>query len=211
MQNKAEKPEDSEKPEEVIDEIVSRLDEMHEKFVETSANIGYARDALQSVRPLWKSLGDSSTTDPEASELYNANFGFLLAFRNEIRSNQEWVIPVAGLFSNAAGTAVTLTSASGSTASFFEGGLAYTPTDNPMFLTPALHDDYSQRFSTFDEALGRTYKEIWEALYGTRADPERAALYLIRQAFDQLLNKLSPDDAVRNSLFWTPKDNDNPE
>ena len=49
MNSKSEEPQNSEKPEEVIDEIVSRLDGVHEKFVEASASIGYARDALRSA------------------------------------------------------------------------------------------------------------------------------------------------------------------
>jgi|GEM_PF-853111 hypothetical protein len=211
MNSKSEEPQNSEKPEEVIDEIVSRLDGVHEKFVEASASIGYARDALRSARADWERLGNSATTDPEASKLYEANVHFLLSFRDEVRQAQEIAMPAAQLFKNTAGTAVALTSATGSTASFFEGGVAYSTPEVPVFLTPELHNQYAQRFAAFDEALGRTYKEIWEALYGTRADPERAALYLIRQAFDQLFDKLAPDDAVRNSAFWTPKVGDRPD
>lgn len=209
--NKDEEPEDLEKPEEVIDDIVSRLDELHEKFVETSANIGYARDAIQSMRPVWERLGNSETTDPDAMYLYKTNYKFLLLFRDEVRAYQEMATPIFGLFNNTAGTASTFVSATGTTDVFIGNVADYAPSDFLVFLTPNQHEIYTKRFMAFDEALGKTYQEIWEVLYGTRADPERAALYLIRQSFDHLFDKLAPDDEVRKSPFWTLKKGDKPE
>jgi len=209
--NKDEEPEDLEKPEEVIDDIVFRLDELHEKFVETSANIGYARDAIQSVRPVWERLGNSETTDPDAMYLYKTNYKFLLLFRDEVRAYQEMATPIFGLFNNTAGTASTFVSATGTTDVFIGNVADYAPSDFLVFLTPNQHEIYTKRFMAFDEALGKTYQEIWEVLYGTRADPERAALYLIRQSFDHLFDKFAPDDEVRKSPFWTLKKGDKPE
>lgn len=211
MNSEANKPQDSEKPEEIIDEIASRLDKLHVKFVETSANIGYARDAIQSVRPVWERLGNSTSTDPDALDLYDTNFRFLQSFRDEVRSYQELAMPLAGLFNNTAGTASTFISASGTTDAFFGSTAEYSPSDFPVFLTPDQHEIYVKRFMAFDESLGKTYQEIWEVLYGTRADPERTALYLIRQSFDHLFGKLAPDDEVRKSPFWTAKDGEKPE
>lgn len=206
-----EEPDDLEKPEEIIDDIASRLDDLHEKFVESSTNIGYARDAIQSVRPIWERLGNSDTSDPDILDLYKTNYQFLQSFRNEVRSYQEMATPFFGLFNNTAGTASVFVSASGSTDAFVGNITEYSPLDFPVFLTPSQHETYTKRFMTFDESLGKTYQEIWEVLYGTRADPERAALYLIRQSFDHLFDKLAPDDEVRRSPFWTLKKGDKPE
>lgn len=173
MKSEAKKPEDSEKPEEIIDEIACRLDKLHEKFVETSANIGYARDAIRSVRPVWERLGNSTSTDPDAIDLYDTNFHFLQSFRDEVRSYQELSMPFVGLINNTAGTASIFISASGTTDAFFGNTAEYSPSDFPVFLTPDQHEIYTKRFTKFDESLGRTYQEIWEVLYGTRADPER--------------------------------------
>lgn len=68
-----------------------------------------------------------------------------------------------------------------------------------MLPPPDRHKAYAQRLALVDPALGKTYQGIWEALYGTDADPERAATYLMRQAFDHFFSKFAPDDAVRNS------------
>jgi hypothetical protein len=211
MKNETENPENSEKPEEIIDDIASSLDELHKRFVETSANIGYARDAILAVRPTWERLGNSVTSDPDALNLYDTNFQFLKSFRDEVHSYQEMATPLIGLFNNTAGTASTFVSASGSTDAFLGSTTEYSPSDFPVFLTPNQHEIYAKRFMAFDESLGKTYQEIWEVLYGTRADPERAALYLIRQSFDHLFGKLAPDDEVRKSPFWTLKDGKEPE
>jgi hypothetical protein len=211
MKKKSKRLENPEKPEEIVDEIVSRLDNLHEKFVETSANIGYARDAVKSVRPLWEQLGNLSTSNPDASNLYESNFRFLQAFRDEVRIKEGLALPLAGLFVDTAGTASSFVTASGATGAFFGDVAEYSSLDFPVFLTPDQHELYVKRFLQFDEALSETYQEIWEVLYGTRADPERAALYLIRQAFDHLFSQLAPDDKVRKSPFWNMKDGDQPD
>jgi len=211
MKSEAKKPEDSEKPEEIIDEIASRLDKLHEKFVATSANIGYARDAIRSIRPVWERLGNSTSTDPDAIDLYDTNFRFLQSFRDEVRSYQELATPLVGLFNSTAGTASIFISASGTTDAFLGSPADYSSSDFPVFLTPDQHEIFTKRFMEFDETLGKTYQEIWEVLYGTRADPERAALYLIRQSFDHLFERLASDDEVRKSPFWTKKDGEKPE
>lgn len=68
--------------------------------------------------------------------------------------------------------------------------------------------NYSKRFMQFDLALGQTYQEINEILFGTKSDPERAAMFIVRQAFDQFFSILAPDDKVRSSKYWRPKNKD---
>lgn len=211
MKNEEIKPDDFEKPEEIIDDITSRLDDLHEKFVEESANIGYTRDAFQLVRPTWERLGNSETSDPDSIDLYETNYQFLRSFRNEVRSYQEMATPFLGLFNNTAGTVSAFISASSTTAAFVVNSTDYALPDYSVFLTPSQHETNTKRFLAFDESLGKTYQKIWEVLYGTRADPERAALYLIRQSFDHLFGKLAPDNEVRNSPFWALKEGDKPE
>ena len=211
MKNEAKKLEDSEKPEEIIDEIVASLDRLHEKSVENSVNIGYARDRMQAVRPVWEQLGNMSTTDPEASGLYESNYLYLQAFRDEVRSTEKMAIPLMGLLNNTSGSSSSFVSASGTTSVFFGNVIEYFAPDFPLLPTPNQYEFYKKRFSVFDDALGNTYQEIWEVLYGTRADPERAALYLIRHAFDQLFGKLAPDDDVRQSPYWKKKDGLEPD
>jgi hypothetical protein len=211
MNNTSDKPENSEKPEDIIDEIVSSLDNLHEKTVEDAANIGYARDVMKSIRPLWEQLGNSTTSDPDTVDLYESNLGILHSFRDQITAYQELAMPLAGLSKNAAGTASFLISASSTTATFFVSTTEFSSSDFPVFLSPDRHEKYKKRFMAFDVSLGNIYQEIWEVLYGTRGDPERGALYLLRQSFDHLFDKLAPDDEVRRSLFWKLKVGNKPQ
>lgn len=67
------------------------------------------------------------------------------------------------------------------------------------------------RFAKIDPALGKVCAEIWESLYGTTADPERSALFMIRQTWDHFFDRLAPDSEVRQSPFWTEKTGPRPD
>ncbi len=202
-----EKPQKSEKPEKIIDDIVTRLDDMHRSLVDGATYVGYARDAFRTIRPMWVSLGNSGITDPVGASIYASAVNFLSAFRDEVRAQQSSVIVLSGLLQQTSGSVVSFINASGATASFIPNVSVIPFSENYVpFPSPDLHKSYAERFSRFDQALGKTYQEIWEALYGTRADPERGALYLVRQAFDHLFDKLAPDDEVRRSSYWTQKE-----
>ena len=67
------------------------------------------------------------------------------------------------------------------------------------------------RLRKLDPALADTFGAIKEVLYGTKSDPERAALYLIRQMFDHFFGLLAPDDLVRKSPYWEKKKGNNPD
>jgi hypothetical protein len=197
-------PADIEKPEEIVDEVISRLDRIHNSL-DSSTQVGYTRDAFRAARPILKSLGNAITTDPEASAIYSSNLDFLKAFRDEIRTQEGLATTLPGLFKNTSGSAAVFLGATGTTAAFVNASV-FSPDDFPVFVSPDQHEAYVRRFSQFDPALGQTYQEIWEALYGTRADPERAALYLIRQAFDQLFAKLAPDGSSPIAILGQEND-----
>jgi hypothetical protein len=68
----------------------------------------------------------------------------------------------------------------------------------------------ADRFHKVDPALGKVCSQIWEALFGTIADPERAAMYMLRQTWDHFFDRLAPDEDVRSSPFFTKKPGDKP-
>lgn len=195
---------DSESPEEIADEIISGLDRMHDALVDSSTQVGYTRDAFHAVRPMLVMLSNSATSDPDAYAVYTSNIDFLKSFRDEMRSHENQVALLPGLFNGASGSAHAFYNSTGATASIM-GLPAFSPDEPLVYNSPYQHDSTARRFSQFDRALGETYQAIWEVLYGTRADPERAALYLVRQAFDHLFARLSPDNEVRKSPYWTRK------
>jgi hypothetical protein len=87
--------------------------------------------------------------------------------------------------------------------------------ENPTFSDRLLKDDtlikyrrakdYAARYLNFDPSLGKTYCEINDVLFGTTSDPERIALFTVRQVYDHLMGKLAPDDLVRASEYFSPK------
>jgi hypothetical protein len=81
-----EKRQNSEKPEQIIDDIVTHLDDMHSSLVNGAAYIGYARDAFRTIRPLWVSLGNSGIIDPAVASIYASSINFLSALRDEVRA-----------------------------------------------------------------------------------------------------------------------------
>jgi hypothetical protein len=199
--------EDAESPEKLIDEICSELDEMHDRLADATMHIGYSRDALRSVRPTWEALGNAHTDDPDAAAVYWSGVQFLGALRDEVHAHKVLFEDPASFALTSSGSSSYFVSATETTASFISASTNIAlPVDlpEPPF-HPSRHESYAMRFSRFDTSLGRTYQEIWEAMYGTRADPERSALFLTRQAFDQFFEKLAPDDQVRQSPHWEPK------
>lgn len=201
-----------EKPEQIIDEIVSDLDAMHSLFVDGATHIGYSRDALRAVRPTWEDLRNAVTDDPDATSIYSSGVDFLVAFRDELRARKDLVTPLPVLFQATSGSVSTFVNVTGTTVSSISSIANISlPQDYPALLSPpGQHESYAERFSRFDPAFGNTYREIWEALYSTRSDPERAALYLIRQAFDHFFGRLAPDDEVCQSPYWKQKTGDKP-
>jgi hypothetical protein len=72
------------------------------------------------------------------------------------------------------------------------------------------HDIYAKKFDKLDAELGKTYLSVWETFYGAK-DSERAAMFVMRQAFDHLLRVLAPEEDVRNSQFFKRKEGSNPK
>jgi hypothetical protein len=71
-------------------------------------------------------------------------------------------------------------------------------------------ESYARKLSALDPSLGATYRGAWNVFYTQQHDPKRAALFQMRQVYDHLLEKLAPDDEVRQSAFWSEKPGDEP-
>ncbi len=195
-------PDSLENPEKVVDEIVARLSSLQGSLIDSATQVGYARDSIQASRPMWAKLSSLSINDPYKRQIYISGVKVLCAYRDELQAHESQAFPFFEALRNTI-TAGSPGFATGTTA----GLVANEDFDLPPYAFPPLthHEDYAERLSKLDPALGKTYQEIWEVLYGTRADPERGALYLIRQSFDHLFDLLAPDDEVRKSNFWRHK------
>jgi hypothetical protein len=199
----------TEKPEEIIDEITSTLDDIHDDLVDSSTKVGHEIERFKAIRPVWAHLGESTTTDPDVAQIYSSGVDTLSSIRDEVKSLRSHVAPLSnfiGVVSTTTDLAISVTS---STGSFSEPSITnFIPLNDPLLPRPPRHSETKRRLAKLDPALADTYEGIWETLYGTRSDPERGSLYLIRQAYDHLFGILAPDDKVRASPYWHEKKDD---
>ena len=202
-------PEDLENPEHIIDEIDSMFGDLKSRFVEGAIYFGQEQERIQIIRPEWQKLSSADVSDPEHAQIYASGVHALAAYRDEIREYKNSVylqIDDILRYSPSTGGTISVTS---STSTLTVSSVISTPTPNlPSYiLEPSIEEnkEIQNKLTNIDPALEKTYSAIREVLYGTVSDPERAALYLIRQTFDHFFGTLAPDDAVRTSKFFKPK------
>ena len=195
-----------------FDVAIGAAGDLQGRFIEGAQNMGYIRESLERARPYYVAWAEKSRDDQGLTAMASSGAAFVKSYGQQIyRLASETVIPLSGI-RTAAGTVEVFVANTSSNASLAAvpslGEFSYEP--NP-FRTGADSQAYSERFVKLDSALGGTYREIWEVLYGTRADPVRPCLFLIRQAFDHLFGRLAPDTEVRSSKHWLPKSGEKPD
>jgi hypothetical protein len=203
-----EKKNDIEKPENIIDEIIDDLDDIHEVLVDGASKVGEEIERYKGIRGLWVELGEGSTANPDYMDIYASGVHVLSSARDEIGDIKDRAFPLIHMFdeiSPATDSLVSITSASTSALD-----IAYVPYTDPVFTITDRHEETREKLNQLDPSLTVTYEEIRQVLYGTRADPHRGALFLLRQSFDHFFEILSPDHLVRESPFWTEKEGDDP-
>jgi hypothetical protein len=198
-----------ENPGGLIDETVSELDAMQAFFVDGAMNVAQARDILKQSQSVWKNLAMNSASNPALAATYVSGLNTIMAVRDEIRAQRVRLEPFSPLPRRVMDAAsLALTTTAGTASAFDVDGIPMS--DMGFLFNSEQSSAYEDRFSRFDPSLGKTYKEIREVLWGTRADPERAALWEGRQVLDHLFGKLAPDDEVTRSEYWKPKVGDRP-
>ena len=209
MSSKKEKPKfDAEKPEEILDEIDADLDAIHKELVEDATKIGEEKERYKAIRSYWVSLADSGADDEDLAPVYLSGVQVLSSARDEIKSIRGQISPLSGLVHAISLSTDSTIGATASTASMF--GLTLDPGSVPAFTLTDRYSETKAKLQRLDPSLAMTYEEIREIRHGTRSDPERGALYFIRQSFDHLFSVLAPDDDVRSSPYWTEKERDDP-
>ena len=201
---------DPEEIEDLFGKTIDIADSLHHDFVNAAQCIGYARDVLIHSKAYWVRLAEMAKENPNLMPLTVSGTDFIGSYHDELYGlQQQSSIPFSKL-STAAATAGTFSATTSSVSSVVPvKDIGEFPFEPCPFHTEG-NQTYADRFAKLDPAMGKTYREIWEAFYATRADRERGALFLMRQAFDHLFGCLAPDDAVRNSEFWHPKKGEKP-
>lgn len=81
----------------------------------------------------------------------------------------------------------------------------------PSFWPQHRSETYAFRLDKLDSELGKVYRSVWNTFFGTIENPERTALYQMRQAYDHFFDILAPDNEVRESKFFKRKTENNPD
>lgn len=199
-----------EKPEEIIDDIENILDNLHAKLVVDVTEIGQARDSFKAIKPYWAKLGETSTDDSYAADVYTSGVHALLSVRDDIKYIADQYPSFSGLMGTIYPSTDFVVSATDSTASIVLSRIVIAESDWLKPIEVSKRDKTRDCLHKMDPSLAETYEGIWEILYGTRSDPERGSLYMIRQVFDHFFNILAPDEKVKESEFWHPKNGPDP-
>jgi hypothetical protein len=203
-------PPDQERPEDIIDDMVSALDTMHAGLATAAVQVGEEKERVKALRPTWQAMADTQVRDPDAVAIYQTGINALAAYRDELHgaTQQLGSIPQAlGVISGSTAGTAAITSV---TQTFVSRRLVSFAPPPPTLPPKADTAKVEEALRTLDPALAATYGAIREALFGTRLDPERAALYESRHAFDHLFSILAPDNEVRTSSFWSAKTEGDP-
>ncbi len=195
-----------------FDEAAALADSMQAKYANAAQMLGRLSSVISTTQPYWTQLAKEGGNNPGAISAIQSGIANVAAIKGGL-----YAVDVSNTCPTGELTSLCLS------ASFFGTDTAATSSLLPLAAPgqfkveliplPEFTQDKSlaQRLSKLDPSLGKVCAEIWETLYGTTADPERSALYMIRQTWDHLFDKLAPDAEVRNSPQWTPKEGDKKE
>jgi hypothetical protein len=205
---------DNEKPEEIIEQIENILDSLHKDLTQDAIEVGQAKDRFKAIKPLWENLGNASTEDPDAAQIYHSGTLALSSIRDDYKSIAQDYLHHHDAMETILPSSDSTVSLTNSTAT-----ILITKTNNRIVngidgifepINISRREKTRHRLNKLSTEIAETYDSIWEVLYGTRSNPERGSLYLIRQVFDHLFGVLAPDNEVKLSKFWHPKDENEP-
>ncbi len=181
-------------PVKVFDDAVEELDRLHQQLASGTQQLGGTLQILTALRPAWIQITNSSSQSTTTNSLVSSNATIFEAYGQEVKQLREKIAPSLTQLHYI--TSVdSFVAATGATQSFIHNAPGVQ--DTIGLVSQDKRAEYKERFDRLDHSLGRTYEAIWETLLTTRADPERAALFMIRQTFDHLFSILAPDDELR--------------
>ena len=156
-------------------------------------------------------LAKNASKEPDAAVLYSSGVNSLSAYRDELEDLEGVVLPATQRAIEISASSDSLVNLTSATVTFVQPGVAIPLPSDLLEPSRADHAEIRAKLDQIDPALGNTYGSIREVLYGTREDPQRAALYLLRQTFDHFFSALAPDESVRDSKFFRPKSGERPD
>lgn len=194
---------DPESLESLFNDAIKATDVLHRDFSNAAQVLGHTRDSFEKAKPAFLELARLPETGAVTNVLVTGA-DFVSSYRDQLVGLRAQTSTPLNQLRAVAGT-VDAFMATTSTATHVLNVVTVMVYEPNPFLVRDDEASFADRLAKLDPVLGRTYQQVLEALHTTRADPERAALFLMRQSLDHLFDCLAPDDEVRASQYWTPK------
>jgi hypothetical protein len=190
--------------------MVNALDTMHGVLTTAAIQVGEEKERVKALRPTWQAMADAQVRDAEAVAIYQTGINALAAYRDELHGATQQIENMPQMLGIISGSTAGTAAITSVTQTFVAKGLVSFPPPAATLPPKADAGKVEEALRALDPPLAATYGAIREALFGTRLDPERAALYESRQVFDHLFSILAPDREVRASSYWSPKTEGDP-
>ena len=192
----------------LYDESIDTSRRIQKDHIEAAQHAGYIGDVLEHTRDMYIIARNSVSSNYKNIAISATNFvgtihGELAEIEIDIKNNLSNLEYAAAAIDTQSATSSAIADID---PIVFENPIDYEPNPVQQKRDRAYYID---KLIKLDKSLGDTYKQIWEVC-STTTEPERSALYQIRQTFDHFFQILSPDDEVRNSEFWIKKNGNKP-
>jgi hypothetical protein len=190
-------------------EALEAANGLHKKFTALAEGAGYIVITLGDTKSRLDGLLDAAKSDPSAYPFVASGIDYLRGLTNELNYLNATTDDARDRLGGTVNSTGTFASSTDTGAQFYD--LQYEPPARKAPPSPKTREDYSTKLRGLDPALGDLYDQVWQSHLATLADPQRAALFMMRTLFDNFFAWLAPDDQVRASVHWRKKEGDKPD
>lgn len=188
----------------LAEELAELCDDEQKYHATKAQEFGYARDVFTDIKDIFVQIPCDEPLLISAEDSLIKFRRFIEAKKNTHELNID-VSSTAYFF----GTSTAVTgSVIDPNRKIFE---VYNIPKPPSFWPLNRFDKYALQLDKFDCELGKVYRSIWSSLLGNQENPERTAMYQMRQAYDHFFDIIAPDDEVRRSQYFRKKTDGDPD
>ena len=187
-----------------FDAAEKKAAESQELHSQAAQHAGYIREVIHVTSPFYVQIAQMAEDIPELRDVVASGLYFIKSMDSELYQTNTQARPILNRLSGMSDSAEIFCGTSGTITPSIYSKVVIPSFEAPPLLI-AKESNIEDKLSAIDPALADTYREIGQIYHGTTADPARAAISMMRQAFDHLFGKLAPDDEVRKSPYWKPK------
>jgi hypothetical protein len=188
--------------------------ELQRQHADAAEAYGQTKVFLNDVQPFWEALEEKANDCEEFSRVFVSGEANVAALTVTLRNTAQLYKPEVAVAATAAISASYIASNTASTyGTLLELGFKPVGYDPETVRAPDYRNrkDLGEKLSKLDPALGKVCQQIYQSVYGSTADPERAAMFMARQTWDHFFDKLAPKVEVRASKYWSQIDQKDPD